>query len=300
MTLLDATTWTGKVFIDGWEPGGAGDYAVVEPATGEELGRLGLASADDVARAADRASEAQPAWANTMYQERAAILRRAGDLWNEHAEEVQGWIVRETGAIPPKAQLETWFAASSVLRISRAGLAPLRRAAPDTRPRAQLVSEAPARSRGCDLPVQLPVDPVDPGGRSGACARQRRPTQAGSPHRGFRRVTLARIFAGGRIAGRAPQRAAGGRRRGEALVTDRATSDGFVHRIHARGASGGGARGATSQEGPSGARGEFGADRARRRGCREGSVGRCLRVVHAPGPDLHDDGPPSRTARHRR
>ncbi len=113
MSLLDATTWTGQVFIDGWEPGSGGDYPVVEPATGNELGRLGRATVDDVARAAARGAEAQRGWANTMYQERAAILRKAGDLWNEHAAEVEGWIVRETGAIPPKGQLEIWFAAST-------------------------------------------------------------------------------------------------------------------------------------------------------------------------------------------
>ncbi len=113
MSLLDATTWTGQVFIDGWEPASGGDYPVVEQATGNELGRLGRATVGDVARAAARGAEAQRAWANTMYQERAAILRKAGDLWNEHAAEVEGWIVRETGAIPPKGQLEIWFAAST-------------------------------------------------------------------------------------------------------------------------------------------------------------------------------------------
>jgi benzaldehyde dehydrogenase (NAD) len=113
MTLLDAARWTGQVFVDGWEPGSGGDYAVVEPATGNELGRLGVATVDDVARAAARGAEAQRAWADTMYQDRAAILRRAGDLWKEHVEEVVGWIVRESGAIPPKGELEVWFAASS-------------------------------------------------------------------------------------------------------------------------------------------------------------------------------------------
>jgi benzaldehyde dehydrogenase (NAD) len=113
MGLLDAGTWSGQVFSSGWVPGGAGDHPVVEPATGDELGRIGAASAEDVSRAASKASEAQPAWANAMYQERAAVLRRAGDLFTEHAEEIQGWIVRETGAIPPKAELETWFAAST-------------------------------------------------------------------------------------------------------------------------------------------------------------------------------------------
>jgi benzaldehyde dehydrogenase (NAD) len=113
MTLLDSAVWGGSIYVDGWGPGEHGEYGVVEPATGGELGRMGLAGADDVTRAAARASEAQRGWAAAMYQERAAILRRAGDLFTEHGEEIQDWIVRETGAIPPKAQLETWFAAST-------------------------------------------------------------------------------------------------------------------------------------------------------------------------------------------
>ncbi len=113
MGLLDRAAWPGKIFLDGWVAGAGGDRAVIEPATGEELGRIGLANADDVARASARASEAQRPWAATGYLERAATLRRAGQLFEEHAEEIQGWIVRETGAIPPKGQLETWFAATT-------------------------------------------------------------------------------------------------------------------------------------------------------------------------------------------
>jgi benzaldehyde dehydrogenase (NAD) len=113
MGLLDQATWNGKIFVDGWGAGSGGDRAVVEPATGDELGRIGTADPDDVARAASRAAEAQSPWAATGYQQRAAVLRRAGALFEEHAEEIQGWIVRETGAIPPKAELETWFAAST-------------------------------------------------------------------------------------------------------------------------------------------------------------------------------------------
>jgi benzaldehyde dehydrogenase (NAD) len=113
VALLDQATWNGRTYSDGWNPGGGGDMAVMEPATGEELGRIGVATPEDVSRTAVRAAVAQRAWAATMYQERVAVMRRAGDLWNEHAEEIQGWIMRETGAVPPKAQLETWFAAST-------------------------------------------------------------------------------------------------------------------------------------------------------------------------------------------
>ena len=113
MGLLDAATWSGRLFIDGWVPGGAGDYAVQEPATGQEIARLGVASAGDVAKAAAKAAEAQRSWAATGYRERAAVLRRAGDLWLQHADEVHGWIVREAGSVPPKAGVESSFAANA-------------------------------------------------------------------------------------------------------------------------------------------------------------------------------------------
>jgi benzaldehyde dehydrogenase (NAD) len=110
MALLDQDTWQSKIYLDGWTKGGGGDYEVVEPATGESLGRLGLATPDDVARATERASEAQVAWAAAPYLARAAVLRKAGDLWAANAAEVEQWIIREGGSIPPKAQLETHVA----------------------------------------------------------------------------------------------------------------------------------------------------------------------------------------------
>ncbi len=111
MTLLDAQTWTGKIFIDGWTDGGGGTAAAIEPATGERLGEYGVASVDDVRRAATVAAKAQQEWAQTKPEERAAVLRRAGQLFEEHAAEIEDWIVRESGGIPPKAGLETHIAA---------------------------------------------------------------------------------------------------------------------------------------------------------------------------------------------
>ncbi len=37
MTLLDESIWLGKIFLGGWQPGGAGEAPVTEPATGREL-----------------------------------------------------------------------------------------------------------------------------------------------------------------------------------------------------------------------------------------------------------------------
>ena len=111
MTLLDADTWTGKIFIDGWTDGGGGTAPAIEPATGDTLGEYGVASVDDVRRAAGVAAAAQAEWAARKPEERAAVLRRAGALFEEHAAEIEDWIVRESGGIPPKAGLETHIAA---------------------------------------------------------------------------------------------------------------------------------------------------------------------------------------------
>ena len=162
MALLDDGRWNGNIFQDGWVPGGGGDAAVIEPATGEELGRVGVANAADIARAAARAAEAQRTWADTMYQDRAAIVRRAGSLFQDNAEEIQGWIMRETGAIPPKARSGDLVRGQHVLRVGRPGLAALRRAPPDARSRAEHVAAAAGRRGRGHLAVQLPADPVDP------------------------------------------------------------------------------------------------------------------------------------------
>jgi benzaldehyde dehydrogenase (NAD) len=118
MTLLDDAQWHGRLHIDGWREGGGGVADAIEPATGEVLGSYGVASADDVREAARVAAGAQGAWAATAPEERAAVLRRAGALFEEHAGEIEDWIVRESGGIPPKAQLETHVAAQECYEAS--------------------------------------------------------------------------------------------------------------------------------------------------------------------------------------
>ena len=78
--LLDPSLWSGKAHIGGWTVPAGGSTRVVEPATGETLDAIGVATPDDVTVAAERAARAQQAWARAPYTERAAVLRRAGDL----------------------------------------------------------------------------------------------------------------------------------------------------------------------------------------------------------------------------
>ena len=118
MPLLDAAQWSGKINIGGWTESTGGVQDVVEPATGSVLGSIGIASEDDVLRAATLAARAQQDWAATPPEGRAAVLRRAGRLFEEHAAEVQDWIIREGGSIGPKAGVETHIAANECYEAS--------------------------------------------------------------------------------------------------------------------------------------------------------------------------------------
>ena len=68
-----------------------------DPATGEEVGRVPLATAEDVKEAVRRARLAQSAWARVGYRERGAIVMRARQVVLDELEETALLISRETG-----------------------------------------------------------------------------------------------------------------------------------------------------------------------------------------------------------
>lgn len=80
---------------------------VTEPATGASLATVTTATTRDVHRAAAEAVVAQRDWAATPPRERAAVLRRAAELWTRHIDEVHDWLVREAGSTRAKAAVET-------------------------------------------------------------------------------------------------------------------------------------------------------------------------------------------------
>lgn len=111
-SVLDPSVWDGRIYTDAWTEGSAGTVDVIEPATGSVLGSVGLASGQDAFAAATRAAVAQKEWAARKPEERAAVLRRAGEFFEAHATELGEWVQRETGAIGAKAGLETHVAAN--------------------------------------------------------------------------------------------------------------------------------------------------------------------------------------------
>jgi benzaldehyde dehydrogenase (NAD) len=158
MGFLDRDSWQGKIYSDGWRPGSAGDYAVLEPATGRELGRLGLAGVDDVAAAAERAAEAQPDWASLTYDRRAEVLRRAAELFLEHEDEIHDWVIRESGAIRPFAQFQTRAVAAEECREAAAlASAPYGEVLRSNQPRLSLARHLPVGVVGVIAPFNAPI-----------------------------------------------------------------------------------------------------------------------------------------------
>jgi benzaldehyde dehydrogenase (NAD) len=103
--LADESKWSGRIFNGAWVDAPE-TIENTEPATGDTLGTAGVGNAATVAEAAASAASAQREWAATPFTERVAIIRKAAGLLERHREELVGWLVREGGAIPPKADNE--------------------------------------------------------------------------------------------------------------------------------------------------------------------------------------------------
>jgi benzaldehyde dehydrogenase (NAD) len=154
---LDESRWRSGIYLEDWRDGSGGSYAVVEPATGVELGSLGLAGPEDVADACARAVVAGRAWAALPYTERAAVMRRAGDLWTEHAAEISGWLVRETGSVPAKAGIELRSAAEECYEAAALASHPTGEVLRSAQPRLSFSRRRPAGVVGVIAPFNFPL-----------------------------------------------------------------------------------------------------------------------------------------------
>src|SRR5580692_223286 len=156
MALMDKAVWHGKIYSGGWVDGSGGDAAVIEPATGAELGRTGIASPADVARAARLAAAAQPAWAAVPHTERAALLRRAAAIWEANAPEIEQWVIRESGKIVPAAQFETHVSLGEIYEATTLPSRPYGDLLPSEQPRLSFAERVPAGVVGVISPFNFP------------------------------------------------------------------------------------------------------------------------------------------------
>ena len=157
MALLEDGAWQGKVWTGSWTDGHGTTYTAVEPATGESLGEVGKATAEDVHTAAVRAKAAQPEWAALPFEERAAVLRRAGDVLSAHADEIKGWLARESGAIQPFGDFQVHTTAQECYEASGLPSQPYGELLRSSAPRLSFARRLPAGVVGVIAPFNVPT-----------------------------------------------------------------------------------------------------------------------------------------------
>src|SRR5437879_1259023 len=144
-------------FLADWRPGSGEPHEVREPATGRPLLTLPQSTPDDVARAAAAAAAAQPAWAETSYAERAAILRRAAEIYESHRPEIGTWTQRETGAVHGKMHHEQNFTVGELNAAATMPFQPYGQLVPSVVPgRLSMLRRVPAGVIGAITPWNSP------------------------------------------------------------------------------------------------------------------------------------------------
>lgn len=157
MTDPATDAWVTSYLRD-WRPGSGELADICEPATGQTLVSVTQSTPDDVARAAQAAAAAQPAWAETGYEERARVLRRVADLIEAHADELAIWDVRETGAVRGKADNEVYNTLNEVLNAATMPAHPYGSLVPSAQPaRLSMVRRVPVGVIGVITPWNFPL-----------------------------------------------------------------------------------------------------------------------------------------------
>src|SRR5207302_2574317 len=152
--------WNGKIFDGQWRDASGGTQNVLEKATGTTLATIGIASADDVARAALTARKAQIAWAATPEPQRAQVLRTFARLVEEHTSELAEWIVRETGPGMGKAHFEIFLTIGDTYEAAALATQPKGHLPPSTSRRHTIAKRLPLRAVGAISPRTSPLMPA--------------------------------------------------------------------------------------------------------------------------------------------
>jgi succinate-semialdehyde dehydrogenase / glutarate-semialdehyde dehydrogenase len=102
-----------NLFIDGERlgPGGRSTHTVVNPATGEPLGQLPLATPADLDRALDAAARGFRVWRSKTADQRANVLAGAARLLRERIERIATTATLEEGKTLVEAKAEVMMAA---------------------------------------------------------------------------------------------------------------------------------------------------------------------------------------------
>jgi benzaldehyde dehydrogenase (NAD) len=116
-----------------------------------------MGNPDDVARASAAAVAAQKEWAALPHPARAAVLRKAGDLVAQYADEVTGWNIREVGAIPGMAGFSLHVAQEECFAAASLPSHALGQVLPSEEPRLSMARNVPVGVVAVISPFNVPL-----------------------------------------------------------------------------------------------------------------------------------------------
>jgi succinate-semialdehyde dehydrogenase/glutarate-semialdehyde dehydrogenase len=85
------------------------EYKVVNPATNETESEFATATDAEIQQVLERADRGYRSWRTTSKDDRAAILRRVADLYDERSDDLAALITREMGKPTREAKGEIWL-----------------------------------------------------------------------------------------------------------------------------------------------------------------------------------------------
>ena len=157
-TFIAAQATAGQLYINGrWQTPRSSTRPVLEPATGMPLGQVAIATAAEMHEAIDHASTAQKAWAATPPRERAAVLLRAAQWLQQHADALALSVARETGGIVPKGQHEVREAITLCQMAAALPMQEQGQVLPSTPGRLSLAKRVPHGVVGVISPFNFPL-----------------------------------------------------------------------------------------------------------------------------------------------
>ncbi|HUC18978.1 MAG TPA: NAD-dependent succinate-semialdehyde dehydrogenase [Acetobacteraceae bacterium] len=150
-----------SLFIDGtWSGGAAGKtIAVMNPATGEPVGRVAHAEQTDLDRALAAAAKGFETWRRISAYDRAKIMRKAASLMRERVEAIARIMTIEQGKPLAEARAETAFAGDIIEWFAEEARRAYGRVVPARAPGIyQLVVKEPVGVAAAFTPWNFPVN----------------------------------------------------------------------------------------------------------------------------------------------
>lgn len=156
MTFFAPEQWEARAYVGGWRAL-SGTREVVSPASGGTLATVATASRGDVDDAVLAAVGAQRDWAARPAEDRAAVLRRAAALVEQHADVLAGWLVDEAGSGQGKAAFDVGLVVSELHQAAATALMPYGNLLRSSQPRLSMTRRRPVGVVGVISPFSSPA-----------------------------------------------------------------------------------------------------------------------------------------------